>query len=414
MKETSILVLGAGMVGVGVAWHLRQRGHQVVLIDRRGPGQETSFGNAGLIQREAIKPHPFPRSWRDIIRILPDHAIDVQYRPLAMVHEAPVLWRYWRNSAPQRFKRIVQEYASLIVHCTEDHQTMIEASGADALIDRKGWLQVYRKPETLAAGIVEAREAHQSHDVEFEACDRQRLHALEPSLSEKAVGAVWWKNAWSASDPGELVRAYANSFIADGGEFVESEVLSLTQAGSGWSLRLRDRTLVGEALVLAAGPWSIPMIRDLGYRIPMFVQRGYHMHYEAEAGARLNLPVYENDRGYTLSPKRMGIRLTTGAELAQLDEPSHTGQLLAAERAAREIFPLAERKDATVWRGARPCIADMKPVIGPAPRHKNLWFAFGHGHQGFTLGPTTGRLLAAMIAGEPTQTDMTPFRADRF
>ncbi len=402
------------MVGVSIAWHLARRGYQVTLVDRRKPGQETSFGNAGLIQREAIEPHPFPRSWFDILRILPNRAIDVQYRLTAMVCEAPILWRYWRESSPQAFERIARAYASLIVHCTDDHQALIAASGADALINREGWLQVYRNLDTLGAGIATADGAHRSHGVEFEACDRQQLHELEPALSNDAVGAVWWKNAWSVSDPGGLVDAYARSFLAEGGTFVESDVLSMAPSGSGWTLRLRNGTLTGEALVLAAGPWSIPMLKNLGYAIPMFVQRGYHMHYEPAPGVKLNFPIFDHDRGYTLSPKRMGIRLTTGAELARADDPSCMRQLLAAERAAREIFPLAKRKDDLVWRGARPCIADMNPVIGPALRHKNLWFAFGHGHQGFTLGPTTGRLLAAMLAGEPTQTDMAPFRADRF
>ena len=414
MKETSIVVLGAGMIGVSVAWHLARRGHQVTLVDRRSPGQETSFGNAGLIQREAIEPHPFPRAWSDILRILPNRAIDVRYRLPAMVREAQVLWRYWRASAPQEFERIAQAYASLIVHCTDDHQVMIEASGADALIDRRGWLQVYRSQDTLIAGIVEADAAQRLQGVEFETCDRLRLRELEPALRDEAVGAIWWENAWSVNDPGGLVDAYARSFVAGGGQFVESEVLSMDQSGSGWTLRLRNGTLAGEVLVLAAGPWSIAMLRNLGYTIPMFVQRGYHMHYESVAGAPLNFPVFDHDRGYTLAPKSLGIRLTTGAELAQVGDVSRTGQLAAAERAAREIFPLGRRKDAHAWRGARPCIADMKPVIGPAHHHKNLWFAFGHGHQGFTLGPTTGRLLAAMMAGEPTSTDMSPFRADRF
>lgn len=54
------------------------------------------------------------------------------------------------------------------------------------------------------------------------------------------------------------------------------------------------------------------------------------------------------------------------------------------------------------------------PIIGPAMKHKNLWFAFGHGHYGFTLGPVTGRIISEMIAGETPCVDPTPFRANRF
>jgi len=56
----------------------------------------------------------------------------------------------------------------------------------------------------------------------------------------------------------------------------------------------------------------------------------------------------------------------------------------------------------------------MMPIIGPAPKHDDLWFAFGHAHHGLTLGPVTGRLIAEMMTGTPTVVDPRPFRVDRF
>jgi D-amino-acid dehydrogenase len=138
------------------------------------------------------------------------------------------------------------------------------------------------------------------------------------------------------------------------------------------------------------------------------------MHYGSTDAARLGHWVMDAEVGYLLAPMRSGIRLTTGAELAPRESAAQHGQLGAAEKVARELFPLGERLDPEPWKGARPCTPDMKPVIGPAPGLPGLWCAFGHGHQGFTLGPATGKLLAEMIDGEPTAIDMHPFRADRF
>src|SRR6202008_590578 len=115
------------------------------------------------------------------------------------------------------------------------------------------------------------------------------------------------------------------------------------------------------------------------------VKRGYHMHYRAAGQARLNLPVLDTERGYFLAPMKAGIRLTTGAEFAR------------REPVARDLFPLAERLDTEPWMGSRPCTPDMLPVIGPAPRHKDMWFAFGHAHHGLTLGPVTGRMVAELV-----------------
>jgi D-amino-acid dehydrogenase len=138
------------------------------------------------------------------------------------------------------------------------------------------------------------------------------------------------------------------------------------------------------------------------------------MHYEAAREAGLNHPVCDPEAGFVLAPMSRGIRLTTGIELADRDAPSDLRQLGRAEALARRYFPLGRALDPEPWRGSRPCLPDMKPVIGRAARHRGLWFAFGHAHHGFTLGPATGRLLAEMMTGETPFTDPAPYRPDRF
>jgi D-amino-acid dehydrogenase len=144
------------------------------------------------------------------------------------------------------------------------------------------------------------------------------------------------------------------------------------------------------------------------------VKRGYHMHYRAAGDARLNYPMLDAEGGYFLGPMRRGIRLTTGAEFALRDAVRTPVQLERAEPIARRLFPLGERLDSKPWMGSRPCTPDMLPVIGRAPRHASLWFAFGHAHHGFTLGPVTGRLIAEMVTGEAPFVEPAPYSASRF
>ena len=77
-------------------------------------------------------------------------------------------------------------------------------------------------------------------------------------------------------------------------------------------------------------------------------------------------------------------------------------------------IPLADRLDATPWMGVRPCTPDMLPIIGQMPGQDGAWCAFGHAHQGLTLGPTTGRLLAGMMLGEAPFVTPEPYRPSRF
>ncbi|TDO16836.1 NAD(P)/FAD-dependent oxidoreductase [Halomonas ventosae] len=409
-----IVVMGAGMVGVSVAWHLARRGHAVTLVDRREPGRETSFGNAGIIQREAVQPYAFPRDLATMLRVLPNRRVDIRYRPAAMVQSAEPLLQYWRNSAPKRYARIVPEYASLICLSLDAHAPMVEAAGAEALVRRQGWLELYRSQAAMASRLGDAEVNAERFGVRYRALDGGELAALEPDLAGDLAGAIHWQQPWTVVDPGALVQAYARSVEALGGRVQQAEVTGIARQGEGWRVSTAAGVLKAEQLVMAMGPWSRDWMADLGLDIPLFVKRGYHMHYATSGSARLGHWVMDAEVGYLLAPMQAGIRLTTGAELERLEAPAHLAQLNAAERVARQLFPLGERLDPAPWKGARPCTPDMKPVIGPAPGQQGLWLALGHGHQGFTLGPATGRLLAQMMDGERPEIDMAPFRADRF
>ena len=209
--------------------------------------------------------------------------------------------------------------------------------------------------------------------------------------------------------------AYQKLFEALGGTVVDGDAMALEAGAAGWRLPVAGGTLEAREAVVALGPWAGDLTQRLGYRLPLGVKRGYHMHYAQPEAAPMRNWMIDVERGYLLAPMRRGIRLTSGAEFALRDAPSTPVQIDRAEPVARELFPgLGARLDQEPWRGARPITPDMMPIIGPAPRHQNLWFAFGHAHHGMTLGPSTGRLIAEMVTGEAPFIDPTAFLPSRF
>ncbi|MGN8088234.1 NAD(P)/FAD-dependent oxidoreductase [Ralstonia sp. 22086] len=407
------LVLGAGIVGVSVAVHLQKRGRAVALVDRRAPGFETSFGNAGLIQREGVYPYAFPRDLSTLLRYASNTSADVHYHPGDLPRLLPFLWQYWRNSHPARHAAIARAYAPLIAHSVSEHRALAEAAGATHLIRPSGWIKVFRNTATQDKETRNVERWQREYGVAFEALDPARLHVAEPHLDTSLLGGLRYTEADSVSDPNALVTAYAKHFEQLGGRFFEADANTLTP-NAPWLLQTKEGELRADNVVIAMGPWADVITSRLGYSLPLAVKRGYHMHYAPAPGAQLNHPVLDADGGYVLAPMARGIRLTTGAELAHRDAPKTPVQLNAVEPVARKLFPLAERVDAEPWMGARPCTPDMLPIIGPAPHHPNLWFAFGHAHHGLTLGPITGRLIAEMMTGETSTVDVRPFRAQRF
>ncbi|RQQ09224.1 FAD-binding oxidoreductase [Burkholderia stagnalis] len=409
------LVLGGGMIGVSVAVHLQQRGLSVALVDRKAPGNETSFGNAGLIQREGVYPYAFPRGFGTLLKYACNRSPDVRYHAAAMPKLAPFLYRYWRNSHPARHAAIARAYAPLIEHCVTEHRALIDAAGAGALLRDGGWLKVFRRAATRDAETRNAERWRAEYGVTFDALDAAGLRDAEPFLSKELIGALRYTGSDSIRDPHALVTAYARHFERLGGRIVTGDALTLAHdPGHGWRVDTAEGPLDAHAAVVALGPWSDLLCERLGYRLPLAVKRGYHMHYAAQPGARLNRPVLDADGGFLVAPMTRGIRLTTGAELGLRDTPATPAQLAAVEPVARRLFPLGARVDGVPWLGRRPCTPDMLPVIGAAPRHRDLWFAFGHAHHGFTLGPVTGRLVADLMMGTPPFVDPAPFRVERF
>lgn len=405
-----VVVAGAGVVGVCVAIHLQERGLAVLLFDHGEPGSGTSHGNAGLIERQAVAPYAFPRDIRRLLAYAANRSVDVHYHPLTLPRLASFLFGYWRHSSPARLEIIAQAYEQLIARSVLEHEELISASASGHLIRRDGWLKVFHSEQQQEMQCRQAERLQREHGVQYRSLGPAELAREEPFLTSRLVGGLHWLQPLTTVDPGALVRAYADHFRKLGGVFAQADARNLEPVDGGWAIG----THRARQAVIALGPWADVVTRRLGYRLPLAAKRGYHMHYRAVAGARLNRPVYDVEGGYLVAPMAQGIRLTTGAEFALRDAPPTPVQLARAEVLARELFPLAERLDSRPWMGSRPCTPDMLPIIGAAPRHENLWFAFGHGHHGLTLAGVTGRLIAEMMTRSPPVVDPTPFRVDRF
>ncbi len=413
--KADVAVLGAGVVGVSLALHLQARDRDVVLIDRHGSAAgETSFGNAGLIERASLFPYSFPRGFGTLLRYALNQSTEAHYHLSALPTVLPWLARYFRQSSPEGIARTFAGARPLIERCLSEHESFIEQAGVEHLLRRVGWIKAFRDEASLAKGLADA-ETLRGYDLSIDTLDPAGIAEREPHLGEGLIGALHFKDPGSISDPGALVRAYAALFEKRGGRFLRGDARSLTQSGDGsWTLATDSGPVTVRDVVVALGPWSDAITRPLGYDIPLGIKRGYHLHLKAKGNAVLNRPVLDVDGGFLLAPMARGIRLTTGAEFARRDAPPTPVQVERAEPKARRLFPLAEALDEKPWMGARPCLPDMLPVLGPAPRHKGLWFDFGHQHHGLTLGAVTGRLVAEMMTGQTPFTDPAPYRIERF
>src|SRR5581483_4140860 len=154
--KADVLVLGAGMVGVGAALHLQQRGRDVILIDKHEQaGEETSYGNAGLIEAASVFPYMFPRALGEILYSATNRAPHVRYNPADLPTFLPWLLRYYLASRPDRALRGAMSVLPLIRRSLDEHEALIAEAEAGELLRKDGWIKLFRSPETLAKAVAE-------------------------------------------------------------------------------------------------------------------------------------------------------------------------------------------------------------------------------------------------------------------
>ncbi len=413
MARTDAIVLGAGIVGTSIALHLAKRGLSVALIDRRAPGEETSYGNAGVIEGNTLFSHSFPRELSALLRVALKRAPEANYHLSFLPQVAPWLFAYRANSTPERRVEFATLMRPLFAHAISEHEALMAEANATRYLRKDGWLKLYRS-EAAFRDTEREREVAAKFGMEQRALDPDAARALEPSLMPVFHRAVHWPGTASVSNPLAVTRAYAARFQALGGVILTGDARSLRRDGKTWRVDAEEGPLDTANMVVALGPWAGDILSPLGLKLPMAVKRGYHRHFRPRGNAGLTRPVVDAEIGYCLAPMEQGIRLTTGAEFAPRDAaptPVQFGRLMPK---ARALFPLGEAVEAVPWMGSRPCFADSRPVIGRAPGHDGLWLAIGHAHWGLTLGPATGRLVAELMTGATPYCDPAPYRAERF
>ena len=413
MARTDAIVLGAGIVGTSVALHLAKKGLAVALVDKRGPGEETSYGNTGVIVGASVFPTAFPRSLSKLIQVALKRAPEANYHWGDLLKVAPWLYAYYGWSTPEKLKDSAVKLRPLMARAVAEHKALIEEAGALKYYRETGWITLYRREAAFEA-MKPQLEFGAQIGVAAQPLDTEGVLALEPSLNPVFRRGLMWPDVASLSNPLMVTRAYAARFSALTGVVLKGDARSLRRANGKWRVDTDEGPVDAENAVVALGPWSTDVVEPLGVKVPLGIKRGYHRHYNAKGNAALSRPIIDTEYGYAITPMEQGIRLTTGAEFASRDAPPTPVQFDRVMPHARELFPLGEPNEAEPWLGRRPNMPDSLPVIGRAPGQAGLWLAFGHGHWGLTLGPVTGRLIAEMMTGATPFTDPQPYRAERF
>ena len=393
-----VVVLGAGIVGICCALELQRRGYQVTLIDRRGPGEETSSGNAGILSYSNITPLADPSLLPRLHRLILSLDDDLLVHYPHLISLFPWLLRFVLRCRRETYLHDGDAMAALTQASVELHKQWIVEAGAQELLNHVGGLKLYRHRQTFLRDQLE-RDLLDRCAVKHTLLDPGQVAELEPDLKPIFAQGVLIDESVSIRNPEKLCKAYAQMFAAAGGQIRRASVQSLRQSGEAWELTTDQGTETVPRLVVCMGAWTPEIIGQLGYSNPLAIERGYHTIFSSGDSASLSRPIFDVDASYVMSPMDMGLRVTTGSNLTRREARPNPRQVARVIPRVREAFPVGEVVTRDPWMGRRPTVPDTLPLIGPAPRHQNLWLAFAHSHMGLTLGPITGQLIANFLSG---------------
>jgi D-amino-acid dehydrogenase len=409
--EDPVTIIGAGVVGMACAVELQRAGFAVHVVDGGAPGEGCSQGNAGLIAADHVLPLATPGILRRVPGMLLHPTGPLAIRPAYLPRLAPWLARFVANAAPARVDRLGAALAALSLPALDAWRDLLRSLGAGALLEERGWLLLYRSEAGFQRDADERRR-QRALGVAVEELGPDELRQHEPALGDArlARGVLFPDSAHSVNSF-RLVQELAAAVARNGGRFTRAEVRGIER---------EPRRLLTDAgpipvgrLVVAAGAWSKPLARDLGHRVPLETERGYHIHL-ADPGLSLVRPLGDAERKFFLTPMETGLRIAGTVELGGLAAPPNWRRADVLLAQAQDLLPGLNAAEPKRWMGFRPTLPDSLPVIGPSPKVPDTWFAFGHQHLGLTLAAVTGRMIAAMVAGRPSPIDARAYRIDRF
>ena len=416
MSQPHATIIGAGIVGISTAAFLQKAGFRVAIIDRLPPGEGCSFGNAGGVAFAEIVPAIHPRILLKIPGWLMDPLGPLTIRWSYLPKALPWFLAAGRSAMPSRVKAITEARANLALRVVADFETLLKEAGSSELLKYEDTLRLFDNERQFNSEANE-RDIKKTYGYEMKRLSGNECRELEPALSPHIHCGVFHGGWYFVTNPERVVKSIAASVIRNGGEIIANDVMKIERDGNrAKSLILKSgKQITLDRLVICAGAYSHLLTKQLGEKVLLEAERGYHMVLP-NSGIKLSRSLTYARTPSAATPMDMGLRLAGTDEFAGLNAEPNWARADSLWKIFKSVLPGLNEPDSatTRWMGRRPGTPDSLPVIGPSRKASNVWYGFGHSHMGLTWGPSTGRLLSELMSGSKSNIDLSPFRVDRF
>ena len=411
MKSTpQIAVVGAGIVGICSAFFLQKNGFQVTLLDKKEPGSMTSFGHACTFADYASVPVNSPDLFRDIPSMLlrSDGPLAVDF--FHVLKNINWTTKFLQNCTTKKVEYISKSLGNLLNNASISYDEIFTDVKVSEYIKNEEALYLYQN-ETEFLKAKTTNELRQKNGVRIKTLSKTKILDLEPNLAPVFYNGQIFVGSRHTTNPFMISKRIFETFINNGGEFIQSHVDDLIVEDGSVNVNLDNNNHKFEKVIICAGAWSNNLSKKIGESFPLDTERGYHIMFNNHG--LINRPIGWSQSGFYLVQLEEGLRAAGTVEIAGLSKPENKKRIQMIESQARRLLPQLNEVKST-WLGFRPTLPDSLPVIGPSKKNKNIIYAFGHQHIGWTLGAVTGKIINSICNERVPNINIEPFSPSRF
>ena len=414
-KCKSVGIIGSGIQGVCTGLQLIKKGIPVTLFDRHDPlSQEfksASYGNAGHFSPYAVLQLNRPDILYDVPKMLFSSSGPLALRWGYLPKMFKWFFYYFKNCNRKSMLHTAKYMHQILSLSNDAYEEIFQEIDTNGLVEKKGIIYIWTN-QNLKSRKLEIK-VRDELGIKQKLLSQREILELEPNLKPVFDGGVIYENAMHAKDPHGILKEIFKLFIKKGGKFIQTNIDSIEQSNiSQTIIRSENEEFKFEKTVIASGAFSKKFTDNLGEKIPLDTERGYHVHFKGKENL-ISRPVIFLDRGFGMTPMNQGLRAVGTVELGGLKNPPSKKRIQYVINCAKELLPdLGQHDDE--WLGFRPTLPDFLPILGPSLKNKNIIYAFGHQHLGWTLGAITGKIISGVVAGEKTNLDLKPYSSKRF
>ena len=414
-KCKSVGIIGSGIQGVCIGLQLIKKGIPVTIFDRNDPlspeFKPASYGNAGHFSPYAVL--QFNRT--DILYDVPKMLLSSN-GPLSLKwNYVPKLFPWFLNYLKNFGKKSMMhtaKYMHQILSMSNDaYEEIFKEIDVTNLVEKKGIIYVWIN-KNLKSRELEIK-VRNDLGIEQKLLTQKEILELEPNLNPVFDAGVIYESAMHARDPHGILKEIFKLYLKKGGKFIQDNIKNVKPNNTNQTILKSEKDeYIFEKSVIASGAFSKNLTDQLGENIPLDTERGYHVHFKDKEHL-ISRPVIFLDRGFGMTPMNQGLRAVGTVELGGLKNPLSKKRINYVVNCAKELLPqLGNHNDE--WLGFRPTLPDFLPIIGPSLKNKNIIYAFGHHHLGWTLGAVTGKIISGIVTEEKTNLDLSPYSSKRF